>query len=706
MSLSIPNVGSDLDVIGAAFAYANAGWYVGPVSRGTKHPGSILGKGWQHQTSRDPEEIVAWFAGTDHGLFLHVGRSGAVVFDVDDYSRLPEMLRKAFGTSGAPFQSTRATDPNRGHYVFAVPPGRVLGNGVGRIGGGWGEIRGVNGVIVAAPSQHEKPEGRYQWCSWGVVPVLPDYVAVCLDDASPSVDAATDAAVRAFLERHADGPQWGLAEILIGAFQRDVSKGESRHATAVRACVGLMREAALGYYPAREAADALATSFVYAVTQEGHGKQGSSRSQKRALSEFQGILAWSVGQAMSQDVQRTHEQAQEVFSPALTFIPAVDADPKDSAPSLKEPLTLDLANLSPTDRETAKALVQLLATQRAREIIAQRERAHIQQPVPVSLADLLSEPEEDQAWRVGELWPAEGRVLLAAQYKSGKTTLRDNLVRCLVDASPFLGKFETVKARKVVLIDTEMSRRQLKGWLGDQGMFNPANVLLIPLRGRIGAFDILTPDGRARWADYLVEQDAEVVILDCLRPILDAWGLSEDKEAGKLLTAFDMLIEQASVSDAVVVHHMGHNGERSRGDSRLRDWPDVEWRLVREQPSNPEAEPDPSAPRFLTAYGRDVDMGESQLAYDSLTRHLTLVGGSRKESAGQRLVPEVLAFVRANQGCSKGAVKVAITGKAQHIIGAINELEKTGQLVVQKNGSGKADELWVDPQWKPESEDE
>lgn len=326
--LSIPAVSADLDVIGAAFAYANAGWYVGPTKRGDKSPGGVLGKGWQHQTTRDPEQIVAWFAGTDYGLFLHVGRSGAVVFDVDDYSKLPELLRKAFGESGAPFQSTRANDPNRGHYVFAVPDGRTLGNGVGKIGGGWGEIRGANGVIVAAPSHHEKPEGRYVWLSWGAVPVLPDYVAVCLDDASPAVDAATDAAVEAFMATHSSGDRHGLADILIGAFQRDVSKGESRHAMAVRACVGLMREAAAGYYPASEVASRMMFAFVAAATQPGHGKQGSARSRKRALAEFQGILAWSVAQAMAQDLTRTHEQAQQAAEPALTFAPMSGEAPK------------------------------------------------------------------------------------------------------------------------------------------------------------------------------------------------------------------------------------------------------------------------------------------------------------------------------------------------------------------------------------------
>jgi hypothetical protein len=328
MALSIPAVSGELDIIGAAFAYANAGWYVGPTRRGDKSPGGVLGKGWQHQTSRDPEQIVAWFAGTDYGLFLHVGRSGAVVFDVDDYGRLPELLRKAFGESGAPFQSTRANDPNRGHYVFAVPDGRTLGNGVGRIGGGWGEIRGANGVIVAAPSHHEKPEGQYVWLSWGSVPTLPDYVAVCLGDASPAVDAATDAAVAAFLADHGTGDRWGLVDLLVGAFSRDVGRGESRHAMAVRACVGLMREAALGYYGAASAAGQLESAFISAVTVEGHGKQGSARSLNRARAEFQGILAWSVAQAMAQDSKRTHEQVQQAAEPALTFAPMGGEVPK------------------------------------------------------------------------------------------------------------------------------------------------------------------------------------------------------------------------------------------------------------------------------------------------------------------------------------------------------------------------------------------
>jgi hypothetical protein len=155
----IPDV-SGMSTLDAALAYAAAGIYVLPVKPGSKHPGSVVGDRWHTQSSRDPKVIVAWFAGTDYGIALHCGRSGLVVFDVDDPAKVPPVLAKYL--DAAPFQSTRPDVAGRGHYVFRQPPGRTIGNSVGRLGGGWGEVRGLNGVIIAAPTPH--PEGGlYRW---------------------------------------------------------------------------------------------------------------------------------------------------------------------------------------------------------------------------------------------------------------------------------------------------------------------------------------------------------------------------------------------------------------------------------------------------------------------------------------------------------------------------------------------------------------
>ena len=134
--LHIPDIDPDADNLTAALAYAEAGWYVLPVKRGTKKPGSVVGDHWQDKSSRDPKLIAAWFAGTDHGIALHCGRSGAVVFDVDDPDKVPDVLRQHLDS--APYQSTRPDVPGRGHYVFADaagphhrqqhrPPRRCLG---------------------------------------------------------------------------------------------------------------------------------------------------------------------------------------------------------------------------------------------------------------------------------------------------------------------------------------------------------------------------------------------------------------------------------------------------------------------------------------------------------------------------------------------------------------------------------------------------
>ena len=107
------------------------------------------------------------------------------------------------------------------------------------------------------------------------------------------------------------------------------------------------------------------------------------------------------------------------------------------------------------------------------------------------------------------------------------------------------------------------------------------------------------------------------------------------------------------MSEALIVHHMGHQADRSRGDSRIRDWPDVEWRLVR-------ASDDPASERFITAYGRDVNVPESQVVFDESSRHLTLVAGSRKDANAVKALPAIKAWLRTAEEASKGDIEDAM----------------------------------------------
>ncbi len=62
---------------------------------------------------------------------------------------------------------------------------------------------------------------------------------------------------------------------------------------------------------------------------------------------------------------------------------------------------------------------------------------------------------------------------------------------------------------------------------------------------------------RAWWAVQLLQDRSSIVLFGCLRPVLDALGLSEDKDAGRFLVAFDALLAEAAVSECLIVHNMG-----------------------------------------------------------------------------------------------------------------------------------------------------
>ncbi|OCB20817.1 hypothetical protein A5674_04160 [Mycobacterium malmoense] len=302
------------------------------------------------------------------------------------------------------------------------------------------------------------------------------------------------------------------------------------------------------------------------------------------------------------------------------------------------------------DPNTFEALVagqmRLMRIRReAKQRMGDEERPPIPLPPVKSLDTLLAEPDSAVQYRIDQLAPAEGRIMLSAQYKSGKTVLVDNLVRCLADGDDFLGRFTVQPARRIVVIDDELSENTLRRWLRDQGIANMAAVAdVVSLRGRLGAFNILDDRCRNQWATRLADLGCDYLVLDCLRPILDALSLDENREAGRFLVAFDTLLADAGTDDAALVHHMGHQNERARGDSRLQDWPDAIWKLNRDDPNNPDA------PRYFSAVGRDVSVPEGRLSYDPTMRRLTYAAGSRSDAKAEAARVAIIRLLAAASG--------------------------------------------------------
>lgn len=292
----------------------------------------------------------------------------------------------------------------------------------------------------------------------------------------------------------------------------------------------------------------------------------------------------------------------------------------------------------------------------ARRRLEAKERGSRTEPTGIILTDYLATPDDPLFERIEALQVRDTRVMLVSQFKSGKTTLRDNLVRSLVDGDLFLDRYHvSLTPGRVGIIDTEMAPRQMKRWFRDQRIRSTDQVALYALRGLATSFDIRIPEVRSAWAVRFRQMEISYLILDCLRPVLDALGLDEHKDAGVFLVAFDALLEEAGITEAMVVHHMGHSQERARGDSRLIDWPDATWRLVRQ-------DDDPASSRFFTAYGRDVDVPEQRLEFNPTTRHLAVAGGSRRDEKLRGIVDDIAAVIRGKGALSGRAIKSELRG--------------------------------------------
>lgn len=316
-------------------------------------------------------------------------------------------------------------------------------------------------------------------------------------------------------------------------------------------------------------------------------------------------------------------------------------------------------------------------------------------PKPMTLIELLEREYEPLRHVVDKLQYEGDRVLLVGAAKSGKTTLMGHLIKCLVDGGMFLDRYHVRPiVGRLALIDTEMSERRLQTWLGRIGIENTDKVLLWSLRKNKRLFDILDQKIRSAWAAMFREQEVSYVVLDCLRPLMDSLALNEHSEAGQLLVAFDEFLGEAEIGEAVVVHHSGHRSERARGDSRIKDWCDAEWRLVLKDPN------DDASPRYFKAYGRDVDEPEHEVGLDEDgVPHV--VGGSRRlanqvartqafqDQVGEAVGAVLLVLAEARKPLNTRDLEAAVKGRKHALKAArkaIAECIESGEVLQDTHG--------------------
>lgn len=544
---SVPEV-TGLSLADAALAYAEAGWFVLPVAAGSKSPGSVVGEGWQHKSSRDPEQIREWWAeNPDYGIALHVGRSGAVGFDLDSATmdELPQDL--ADGLRRGVCQSSRRSNPDRGHYLFA-DGGVVYGNGRGAFAS-FGDVRGKNGVIVAAPTLHTKEDGEYRWVRGGELPPLPSVLRECLsqaadNEAAPLTDAEFDTFISAPEHRRAERPS--ALDGVLRKFEQEVRDGGSSHEALVRALPWAFREVRAGCYLATEVIQRMQEAFHDSFGWEGRNPDGRNRP---AANEFLRTAMWAAAQAQLADPAETLARLDRgMDSTAVTG--DRDAD-----------VVREVEKLRVRDRARA-----LYAEEKARDrLMVNADRA------TDGLAFLTESVDETPLWGEGErvLWaPGEGLMICGPQ-GVGKSTIVQQLMlaRLGVSAPEFCGLPVIVDERPILYLAMDRPpqiRRSLNRMVNttDENVAAVLKRQLVVWKGPPPVNAAEAPEVFAQWV-AMHGRDPGVVIVDSLKDL--ASGLSEDAIGSGINAAMQTIL--ANGTEFIDLHHQ----RKATGDNRKPD---------------------------------------------------------------------------------------------------------------------------------------
>lgn len=280
-----------------------------------------------------------------------------------------------------------------------------------------------------------------------------------------------------------------------------------------------------------------------------------------------------------------------------------------------------------------------------RAVEAARARAHAttvlaadgwrEPSVSVSLAEARKKPPPAPRYLVDGVVAEKTVVLLAAAYKTGKTTLALDLAASVAAEEPWLGRFPVdFPAGNIGYWNVELAENRMYEWMDSRCDEAPAvaeRVFPVHLRGF--SMDLRTSicaDWTRKW---LCDNDIRLWIFD---PI--GRNLAEENsntEVNAWWSALEAVVADTPVSEGAVllIHHAGH-GEtgkdalpRGRGASALGGNAD-DLLFFRHGGKNGDLPPDDM--RYLSGIGRFLDLdGEVVLAYDRETRVFRADGEGR-----------------------------------------------------------------------------
>lgn len=308
-----------------------------------------------------------------------------------------------------------------------------------------------------------------------------------------------------------------------------------------------------------------------------------------------------------------------------------------------------------------------------------------------TLADELAEELAPTPWLIEGLLPEGANLLVAAEAKAGKSTLALNMARALVDGTPLFGHLDVRRASRVGWWNLELNRPTAIGWLRDLAVSRTADLAVLHLRGH--PMPLMTPTAQEWAVGWLKRNEVDTWIVDPLGALYD--GDENDNSAVRdYLKVLDQIRLRAGVGQLVVITHTGHQAAvtdnvRTRGASVFLGWPDV---LVQYRKGTKDE--GTADKRYLSAFGRDVELPEAGLDYDPSGRSLVWAGGSRREDGAEtraRRAYDQVGPLLASLGRqpNKGELVAAIGGNAQRARKDIELAVQRGWLVETAMNKGQ-----------------
>lgn len=109
------------------------------------------------------------------------------------------------------------------------------------------------------------------------------------------------------------------------------------------------------------------------------------------------------------------------------------------------------------------------------------------------------------------------------------------------------------------------------------------------------------------------------------------------------------------------------------------------WTLTREMEEGGEFSPlEPT--RYLSAYGRDVELQPEALAFELSTRRLVLTGKGKAEMKASRVVDSIREVMADGSRLSRSRICDLVGGKRQTVWDAVGDLIASGDIQTTDKG--------------------